>query len=138
MIKGKIRSKLNAMNVLVTGGAGYIGSHLTDYFLAQSYTVTAVDNLYTGSMRNIDHNLENPRFFSFVKGNILDKALMDKLAEGHDLICHLAAVVGIRHVLDNPVGSITDNATGTETILTAAHKYHRRIVFASSPGIRQD
>lgn len=119
------------MKVLVTGGAGYIGSHLADYFPAQDYTVTVVDNLYTGSMRNIEHILENPRF-SFVKGNILDKALMDKLAEGHDLICHLAAVVGIRHVLDNPVGSIIDNATGTETVLTAAHKYHRRIVFASS------
>jgi UDP-glucose 4-epimerase len=122
---------LNAMNVLVTGGAGYIGSHLADYFLSEGYTVTVVDNLSSGSMRNIEHNLANRRF-SFVEGNILDKALMDKLVEGHDLICHLAAVVGIRYVLDNPVGSIVDNAMGTEIVLTAAHKYHRRIVFASS------
>jgi nucleoside-diphosphate-sugar epimerase len=81
------------MKVLVTGGAGYIGSHLADYFPAQDYTVTVVDNLYTGSMGNIEQNPANPRF-SFVKGNILDKTLVDKLAEGHDLICHLAAALG--------------------------------------------
>jgi len=131
LITEEISSKLNAMNVLVTGGAGYIGSHLSDHFLSQGYRVTVLDNLYTGSMKNIEHNLSNPAF-SFVEGNILDKALVEKLVEGHDLICHLAAVVGITHVLRNPVGSIIDNATGTETVLSAAHKYGRRIVFASS------
>ena len=131
MIKEEIRCKLDAMRVLVTGGAGYIGSHLSDYFLSRGCKVTVLDNLYTGSMTNIGHNLSNPSF-SFVKGNVLDKALVEKLVGEHDLICHLAAVVGITHVLNNPVGSIIDNATGTETVLTAAHKYGRRIVFASS------
>lgn len=119
------------MNILVTGGAGYVGSHLADYFLSEGNRVTVVDNLSTGTMRNIEHNLTHPRF-SFVEGNILDKALMERLIEAHDLICHLAAVVGIYHVLANPVGSIIDNATGTEVVLTAAHKYHRRVLFASS------
>ena len=131
MIKGTKTSKLNAMNVLVTGGAGYIGSHLSDHFLSHGHTVTVVDNLSTGALRNIEHNLANPRF-SFVKGDILDKTLMEGLIDRNDLVCHLAAVVGIYHVLANPVGSIIDNAMGTEVVLTLAHKYRRRVVFASS------
>jgi UDP-glucose 4-epimerase len=122
------------MNVLVTGGAGYIGSHLSEYFLSQGHRVTVLDNLSTGAMGNIEHNLGNP-LFSFVEGNILDKTLMEGLIEGHDLICHLAAMVGVTHVLANPVGSIIDNAMGTEVVLTAARKYRRRVVFASSSEI---
>ena len=80
------------MKVLITGGAGYIGSHLTDYFHTNGDTVTVVDNLSTGDIKNIQHNIQSSRY-TFVHGSILDRALMEKLIEGHDLICHLAAVV---------------------------------------------
>jgi len=119
------------MKVLITGGAGYIGSHLTDYFHANGDTVTVVDNLSTGDIKNIQHNIQSSRY-TFVHGSILDRALMEKLIEGHDLICHLAAVVGVKHVLENPVRSIIGNASGTETVLTLAHKYKRRVLFAST------
>jgi len=119
------------MKVLITGGAGYIGSHLTDYFHANGDTVTVVDNLSTGDIKNIQHNIQSSRY-TFVHGSILDRDLMEKLIEGHDLICHLAAVVGVKHVLENPVRSIIGNASGTETVLTLAHKYKRRVLFAST------
>ena len=119
------------MKVLVTGGAGYIGSHLADYFHANGETVTVVDNLSTGNMENIQHALQSSRY-TFVHGSILDRDMMAKLIEGHDLVCHLAAVVGVKHVLENPVRSIIDNASGTETVLTLAHKYKRRVLFAST------
>ena len=104
------------MKVLVTGGAGYIGSHLADYFHANGETVTVVDNLSTGNMENIQHALQSSRY-TFVHGSILDRDMMAKLIEGHDLVCHLAAVVGVKHVLENLVRSIIDNASGTETVL---------------------
>ena len=119
------------MKVLITGGAGYIGSHLTDYFHANGDTVTVIDNLSTGDIKNIQHNIQSSRY-TFVHGSILDRDLMEKLIEGHDLVCHLAAVVGVKHVLENPVRSIIGNASGTETVLTLAHKYKRRVLFAST------
>jgi UDP-glucose 4-epimerase len=119
------------MKVLITGGAGYIGSHLADYFHNNGNSITVVDNLSTGNVTNIEHNLQSQNF-SFVHGSILDRDLMKKLIGEHDLICHLAAVVGVKHVLKNPVRSIIDNASGTETVLTLAHQYKRRILFAST------
>lgn len=119
------------MNVLITGGAGYIGSHLADNFLARGDSVTVVDNLFTGKTDNIRHNLTNPQFV-FVEGDIKDKGLMERLVGDHDIVCHLAAVVGVRHVLGHPVRSIVDNAIGTENVLALAHKHNRRVLFASS------
>jgi len=119
------------MKVLITGGAGYIGSHLADYFQKAGDTVTVLDNLSTGSLKNIEHNLHS-QSFQFIHGNILDRDLMKRLVEDHDLICHLAAVVGVNHVLKNPVRSIIDNAVGTETVLTLAHQFKRRTLFAST------
>jgi len=122
------------MKVLITGGAGYIGSNLADYFHALGDTVTVVDNLSTGDMKNIQHNLQSTRY-TFIHGSIRDKNLMEGLIESHDLVCHLAAVVGVKHVLENPVRSIIDNASGTEGILTLAHQYKRRVLFASTSEI---
>ena len=110
------------MKILITGGAGYIGSHLVDSFLSRDDTVTVIDNLFTGKAENIQHNMDLPRF-SFISGDIKDRALMERLIKGHDIVCHLAAVVGVKHVLSHPVQSILDNAIGTETVLTLAHKY---------------
>ena len=117
------------MKALVTGGAGYIGSHLVDRLLKEGWHVTVVDNLFTGRIENIDHNLSS-RHFSFVKGDVRDRSLMERLIEDCDLVCHLAAVVGVRHVLDNPVRSILDNSLGTEVVLTTSYRFGRRVLFA--------
>jgi UDP-glucose 4-epimerase len=122
------------MKALVTGGAGYIGSHLVDRLLKEGWEVTVVDNLFTGRLENIDHNLPlSP--FTFVKGDVRDRSLMSRLIEDSDLVCHLAAVVGVRHVLDNPVRSILDNALGTEVVLTTSRRFGRRVLFASTSEI---
>jgi UDP-glucose 4-epimerase len=122
------------MKVLITGGAGYIGSHLADRFLAEDAVVTVVDNLSSGRRRNIEHNLGRAGF-CFVEGDVLDRALMEELVEAHDLVCHLAAVVGVRRVLDNPLRAIKQNVGGTEVVLGLAHKYGRRVLFASTSEI---
>lgn len=119
------------MKVLVTGGAGYIGSHLTDNFLARGDSVTVVDNLFTGKTANIEHNL-GLSSFRFIEGDIRDKGVMEGLIEEHDLVCHLAAVVGVKHILDNQVRSIIDNMLGTENVLTIANKYGRRVLYSST------
>jgi UDP-glucose 4-epimerase len=122
------------MKVLITGGAGFIGSHLSDLFLASGAAVTVLDNLSTGRTANIRHNLKNPRF-TFVRGDIMDAPTVEKLVASHDLICHLAAVVGVRHVLDNPVRSIVDNTVGTQLVLGMAGRCGKRVLFASTSEI---
>ncbi len=123
--------KMLAMKVLITGGAGYIGSHLADRFLAEGCRVTVIDNLSSGMRCNLQHNLANP-LFRFVEGNVMDRALMEELVSGHDLICHLAAIVGVRRVLANPLECIRQNVGGTQVVLDLAHEYHRRVLFAST------
>lgn len=122
------------MKVLITGGAGYVGSHLVDQFLLRGDTVSVVDNLFTGTRENIAHLAKN-RNFTFVEDTILNRPLLEDLVAGHDLVCHLAAVVGVKHVLDDPVRGILDNAMGTEIVLTACHKANRRVLFSSTSEI---
>lgn len=126
--------KIASMKVLVTGGAGYIGSHLADRFLAEGAAVTVIDNLSVGQRCNIEHNLKSPRF-RFVEGDVLDRRLMEDLVQGHDLVCHLAAVVGVRRVLADPLQTILQNVGGTEMVLALAHKYGRHVLFASTSEI---
>jgi len=119
------------MQVLVTGGAGYIGSHLADRLLAEGHQVIVVDNLSLGKLANIEQNLESPDF-RFVEGDILDVRLMDELIGECELVFHLAAVVGVKHVLTDPLGAMMTNVCGTESVLQSACQHGRKVVLASS------
>src|SRR5689334_11867086 len=109
------------MKVLVTGGAGFIGSHLVDSLLARGHEVWAVDDLSTGNAANLKLASQNPGF-QFVEGSVLDTALMGQLVGRVDEVFHLAAAVGVKFVLDNPLRSLLTNIRGTEVVLEAAHQ----------------
>lgn len=119
------------MKVLVTGGAGYIGSNLVDTLLARGDEVSIIDNLSTGGIANIRHNLDNPRF-RFVNDTILSTGTLERLVDESDLIFHLAAAVGVKYIVDDPIGTITTNVRGTENLLAMAYRYWKRTVIAST------
>jgi UDP-glucose 4-epimerase len=119
------------MNILITGGAGFIGSHLTEELLQRGDNVCIIDNLSTGDFRNIQHLLNNDRF-SFVHGSILDKFLTEKYVRSCDVIYHLAAAVGVKYVMENPLLAIQYNVHGTEIILELASKWRKKVMIAST------
>jgi UDP-glucose 4-epimerase len=119
------------MQILVTGGAGYIGSHLVDRLMADGHCVWVIDNLSTGKIANVAHHLGHERF-TFVNEDILHRETMEWLVQRVDLIYHLAAVVGVRHVIGKPLEGILTNVRGTERVLEMAYKYWRKVVIASS------
>ncbi len=116
---------------LITGGAGFIASHLADTLLDQGYRVQAIDNLSTGSMENIAHLLNHPRFH-FARASITDTTVLDRLASEADVIIHLAAAVGVQLIVDHPVHTIETNIMGTEAVLKAALHYRCRTLIAST------
>ncbi len=122
------------MNVLITGGAGFIGSHLVERLVGQGDEVVAVDNLSTGKLGNIE-KLREKADFSFVEGDICDVGLMESLAGECDVIYHLAAAVGVQLIADHPVRTIETNIGGTEIVLDVANKFGRKIFLASSSEI---
>lgn len=118
--------------ILVTGGAGFIGSHLCEKLLNKGNYVVCLDNLYTGSLDNIKSFSKNPSF-KFVKGDIRNESIVAKLVKDADKIYHLAAIVGVAEVVRNPLDNITVNINGTYNIAKSAHKYgNKKIVFTSS------
>lgn len=119
------------MRALVTGGAGFIGSHLAERILEQGTDVVVVDNLSTGSLENIK-TLRPDSGFKFIEGDIRDQALMDAQAERCEWIFHLAAAVGVQLIADKPVHTIETNIGGTQIVLEAANKFKRRTFLASS------
>lgn len=119
------------MRILVTGGAGYIGSNLVDTLLAGGHEVFVVDNLSTGRISNIQHLMGHDRFH-FVNDTILNENLMDRIVAQVDRVYHLAAVVGVKYVVEDPLHGIYTNVKGTEVVLERAFKYWKRTVIASS------
>ncbi len=119
------------MKALVTGGAGFIGSHLAERLLKDGHQVTVIDNLSTGSLNNIEDFKENPGF-DFVEGDIRNAQMMHALAEQCDVVFHLAAAVGVKLIADRPVHTIETNIGGTEVVLGAANKFDKKILIASS------
>jgi len=119
------------MNVLITGGAGFIGSHLAERLLARGYEVTIVDDLSTGSSENIQHLKTAPRFQSFID-TVTNHRLMADLVEEADIIYHLAAAVGVRLIVECPTRVMETNIRGTEVVLELAARKKKRILITST------
>ena len=120
------------MRVFITGGAGFIGSHLCDTLITEGKEVTILDNLSTGSKKNISHLEGKIQVF---QGDIRDQKLVESLVAESDLVLHMAAALGVDNILQNPIESISTNFYGSEMVLNAAVKYNKRIVIASTSEI---
>jgi UDP-glucose 4-epimerase len=119
------------LRILITGGAGFVGSHLAEHLLAQGDEVWAVDDLSTGSIENIEHLRANPKYH-YQTGNIMDTAPLAELVDRCDVIFHLAAAVGVRLIVESPVRTIETNIRGTEIVLALAHKKKKLVVIFST------
>jgi UDP-glucose 4-epimerase len=119
------------MKILITGGAGFIGSHLAERCLHEGWSVSVIDDLSTGSFENIAHLRSFPRF-EYKIDTVFNEPLVGELADSCDIIFHLAAAVGVRLIVDSPVRTIETNVHGTEVVLRAAAKKQKRVVIAST------
>jgi len=122
------------MRVLITGGAGFIGSHLAERHLAMGDQVTVIDNLSTGVITNVQHLEDNSDFAIYID-DVLNVELMRRLVDQCDLIYHLAAAVGVDFIIDNPLQSLTTNIRGTEIVLELANEKKRKVIIASTSEI---
>ncbi len=122
------------MKLLITGGAGFIGSHLCESALAQGHSVIALDDLSTGDSNNLKDCINNPKF-TLAKGSILDEALVEKLTDSVDGVMHFAAAVGVQKILKDPRGSLITNIQGTEIVLGTAARLKKKAMLASSSEI---
>jgi len=119
------------MKILITGGAGFIGSHLADHLLEMGDEVFVIDDLSTGTLRNIKHLQENPQFH-FVVDTVLHEAVMNELVFKCDEVYHMAAVVGVKQIMNRPVETLETNVKGTETVLRLANRHKRKVLIAST------
>ena len=119
------------MKILITGGAGFIGSHLADRLLEMGEEVYVIDDLSSGSLRNVEHLQHNQRF-RLVVDTILHEALMDELTSKCEHIYHMAAVVGVKQIMNRPVETLETNVKGTEIVLRSANQYKKKVLIAST------
>lgn len=119
------------MKILITGGAGFIGSHLTDRLVKDGHHVVVLDNLATGRKENISTHLGSDKV-EFIEGSILDSPLLDKLIKECDYVFHLAAAVGVFNIVNHPLDSLKTNIRGTENVLESAHNYSKPVFVTSS------
>ena len=119
------------MKVFITGGAGFIGSHLAERLLGDGHRVVLLDDLSTGSIDNVAHLLEHPRL-TYRIGSVMDAPLVSELVDRCDVTVHLAAAVGVRLILERPVRTIETNVHGTEVVLNAVSRKNRLVVVAST------
>ena len=122
------------MRFLLTGGAGFIGSHLGDLLLARGDEVTALDDISTGNVQNVEASCDDPGF-RLVKGSVLDAPLVRSLVDEADVVVHLAAAVGVRLIIDQPLRSLLTNIRGTEVVLEACADAGRRVLITSTSEI---
>ncbi len=122
------------MHALITGGAGFIGSHLAERLLDMGHTVTVIDDLSTGRLRNIEHLMGRPRFRLAIE-SIMNEVVMDRLASECDVIFHLAAAVGVQLIVSDPVRVIETNVLGSRAVLRLANRYRKKVLISSSSEI---
>ena len=120
------------MRVLITGGSGFIGSHLAESYLADGHQVTVLDNFSTGSKKNLT-NIESQ--IELISGDIRDAQLVEGAMQNVDLVLHFAAALGVKNIMDNPIEAISTNIQGSEVVLKAAAMLKKRIVIASTSEI---
>src|SRR5438445_9454638 len=116
---------------LVTGGAGFIGSHLTELLLGEGWEVFALDDLSTGSIENVAHLEERPDFH-LVADSVLSAAVVNELVHKCDVVYHLAAAVGVRLIVEQPVHTLVTNLEGTEVVLDHCNRFGKRVLVAST------
>lgn len=119
---------------LITGGAGFIGSHLTESLLDRGNRVIVLDDLSTGRLSNLDGVKCDPNL-KVVRGSVLDELIVDELVHESDIVVHLAAAVGVKLIIEQPLRSFTTNIRGSEIVIGAAHRYRRKILVASTSEI---
>lgn len=119
------------MKALITGGAGFVGSHLAEALLERGGEVFVIDNLSTGSIENIEHLKDNPRFHYTIE-TIMNEPVTAELVDRADIIFHLAAAVGVKLIVESPVNTIETNVHGTENILKLANKKKKKVLVAST------
>lgn len=120
------------MRVFITGGAGFIGSHLCDELITSGHSVSILDNLSTGTLKNINHLRGR---IEINQGDIRDKVIVDMLTKNSDLVLHMAAALGVENILENPLESIATNFYGSEVVLNSALKFDKRVLIASTSEI---
>src|SRR5216683_646507 len=119
------------LRILITGGAGFIGSHLADAYLQHGDEVFVIDDLSTGSIENIRHLKENPRFHYTIE-NVHNQPVTAELVDQCDVVFHLAAAVGVKLIVESPVRTIETNVHGTEVVLSLANKKKKKVLIAST------
>ena len=122
------------MRTLITGGAGFIGSHLSEALLRQGHSVMIIDDLSTGRMENVAHLQAMPQF-QFAIETIMNEAVMDRLVSECDVIYHLAAAVGVELIVSRPVEVIERCVLGTDVVLRVANRYRKKVLLASTSEI---
>lgn len=122
------------MNILITGGAGFIGSHLAEKLLKQGNKIIVLDNLSTGSLDNVKHLRDNPDFKLHI-GSILNYELLEDIISQCKVVYHMAAAVGVKYIIENPLLSLRTNIVGTENVLELSHKYKCKVLVASTSEI---
>ncbi|MER5622123.1 GDP-mannose 4,6-dehydratase [Streptosporangium sp. NPDC002544] len=118
-------------NYLITGGSGFIGSHLADALLARGDSVVVLDNLSTGRLENLRPHPD----LRFVHGSVLDELMVDELVHRCDVVVHMAAAVGVKLIVEQPLRSLTTNIRGSEIVIEAAHRYRKKILITSTSEI---
>ena len=122
------------MRYLITGGAGFIGSHLSDFLIKRGDFVTIFDNFSTGNLKNIEHQMGRKQF-TVIDGSILDLKALNAAVASVDHVLHLAAAVGVFTIVNNPLESLTTNLKGTENVLELSHLHGKEVLIASTSEI---
>jgi UDP-glucose 4-epimerase len=132
-----VKADATRRSALVTGGAGFIGSHLSEALLSRGWQVYALDDLSTGSLENVAH-LRERSDFHLVVDSVLSPAVVNELVHKCDVVYHLAAVVGVRLIVEQPVRTLLTNVRGTDVVLEHAHRFGKRVLLASTSEVYGD